>query len=64
MNDRYLTVAEVADLLQLSQSHLFAQVREGRLPAIRLGRSIRFDPESLQNWLREQTIQPCPKGLR
>jgi putative molybdopterin biosynthesis protein len=57
MPQKYLTVNEVADLLQMSKSHLFTQVRQGKIPAIRLGRAIRFDPEVLQAWLQGQTIQ-------
>ena len=57
MPDKYLTVSEGSELLQLSKGHVFAQVRQGRLPAIRLGRAIRFDPEVLRDWLGDHSTR-------
>ena len=42
---RFLTVAEVADLMRVSKMTVYRLVHAGELPAIRFGRSFRV-PES------------------
>jgi excisionase family DNA binding protein len=42
---RFLTVAEVADLMRVSRMTVYRLVHSGELPAIRFGRSFRV-PES------------------
>ena len=46
LNDvRFLTVAEVADMMRVSKMTVYRLVHSGELPAIRFGRSFRV-PES------------------
>lgn len=45
--DRWLTVAEVADLLQLSRKTVLAAIHRGQLPAVRLGRHWRVSSRQL-----------------
>jgi len=42
---RFLTVAEVADMMRVSKMTVYRMVHSGELPAIRFGRSFRV-PES------------------
>jgi excisionase family DNA binding protein len=42
---RFLTVAEVADMMRVSKMTVYRLVHSGELPAIRFGRSFRV-PES------------------
>ena len=42
---RFLTVAEVADMMRVSRMTVYRLVHSGELPAIRFGRSFRV-PES------------------
>jgi excisionase family DNA binding protein len=42
---RFLTVAEVADMMRVSKMTVYRHVHSGELPAIRFGRSFRV-PES------------------
>ncbi|MBI5159860.1 MAG: helix-turn-helix domain-containing protein [Micrococcales bacterium] len=42
---RFLTVAEVADLMRVSSMTVYRMVHSGDLPAVRFGRSYRI-PES------------------
>jgi excisionase family DNA binding protein len=42
---RFLTVAEVADMMRVSKMTVYRMVHAGELPAIRFGRSFRV-PES------------------
>ena len=42
----------LAGYLGLSRKSIYARVKSGTLPAIRLGGSIRFDPATTAKWLR------------
>ena len=39
---QFLTVTEVASILRVSESHVYGQVRKGFIPAVRIGRTLRF----------------------
>ncbi len=43
-----LTAAEVAALLHVSERHVFECARDGRLPCVRLGRSVRFSRQRIE----------------
>jgi excisionase family DNA binding protein len=54
-----MTVDEVAALLRLNRKTVYDAVREGALPALRLGRSIRLSRDEVQRWLASaQTKKP------
>jgi excisionase family DNA binding protein len=45
-------------LLGVPYTWLLAQARAGNIPHHRLGHYVRFDPDDLQTWLREERIEP------
>ncbi len=49
--DRLLTIAELADLLQLSERTIRRMVAAQRIPCLRVGRQIRFLPSDLLRWV-------------
>lgn len=49
-----LTVPEAAAFLKVSTWTVRELVRTGRLPCYRVGGQLRFDPEKIRRWLREQ----------
>jgi len=51
---KVLTVKEAADQLKVKPQWVYAMLREGGLPFIRLGRQIRIDEDSLEKWLVER----------
>ena len=53
-----LTIPQVSAYLGVCRSHVYKLIAEG-LPIIRLGRLVRINELSLQQWLkdREQTMQ-------
>ena len=51
---RLLTAHEVAKMWQVHPEWIYDQVSAGKLPAIRLGRNIRFREGDLEAYLREQ----------
>jgi excisionase family DNA binding protein len=49
--------AEAASgMLGVPYTWLLAQAREGRIPHHRLGHYVRFDPDDLKEWLKENKI--------
>jgi len=46
-----LTVTQVAQLMQIPTSSVYALVRRNRLPYCRIGKHIRFDPALLAAWI-------------
>lgn len=52
---KYLTVDELADLLQINKSTIYRLLREGKLPGFRIGSDWRFSVEVVNRWLRGQT---------
>jgi excisionase family DNA binding protein len=51
-SDRLWTVQEAARFLAVSESWVYTATRTGVLPAIRLGRVVRFDQAALRAWVR------------
>jgi excisionase family DNA binding protein len=50
---RLLTADEVADILGMGRDWVYAEVRAGRLPHVKLGRYVRFREASITAWLAE-----------
>ncbi len=47
-----MTVSEVADYLRLNPQTVYRKAKAGELPALRIGRAIRFHRAELEQWLR------------
>jgi excisionase family DNA binding protein len=48
--ESWLTIKEVAPIVKMSEQALYAAIREGQFPAIRIGRRIRISPDALREW--------------
>ncbi len=49
--ERLLLASEGAAILRVTIPRFYQLVRDGVVPAIRVGRQIRVDPQKLQDWL-------------
>ena len=62
-----LTSAEVCELINLHPVTLRDWSKGGRIPAYRMGREYRYDPDAIADWLQEREIcprlEPCQKRL-
>jgi excisionase family DNA binding protein len=47
-----LTASEVAQILRIPRLAVYRLIREGRLPAVRIGRLVRIPHDALQEWIR------------
>lgn len=54
-NKKVLKIEEAAEYLQLTVSRLRYEVFIKRIPHIKLGRSIRFTKDQLDNWLESNS---------
>jgi excisionase family DNA binding protein len=62
---RLLTADDVAAILDVPRSLVYALVRRGELPAIRVGeRYVRFRAEAIERWIegREASAVVIPRG--
>lgn len=57
-----LTADDVAGRLGVPKSWVYAQVRAGGVPHVRLGRYVRFRPEAIDEWLAAIEREARPSG--
>lgn len=53
-----LRVADVAHLLQVSESAVYTLIASGELPSLRVGRSVRVPRAALEEWITERSVTP------
>lgn len=58
--ERLVDAAAAGELLGVPRSWVLAQARAGRIPHVRLGRYVRFEPEELRAWWRSRRRGPRP----
>ena len=62
-----LTVHEAAQFLRVSVSWVYEHVRpeaEDRLPVVKLGKYLRFDPRDLRTYIEAKRDAPVPRRRR
>jgi excisionase family DNA binding protein len=57
---RLIDAKAAGELLGVPHTWLLAQAREGWIPHQRLGHYVRFNPDDLQDWLKETRSMPHP----
>ena len=50
------TAEELAEVLSLSRKHIYKMAKKGRMPSLRIGGAIRFDPHATAAWLESKAI--------
>jgi excisionase family DNA binding protein len=59
-----LSIEEIAEHLGVSTRHIRRLVSERRIPYIKWGHLLRFDPDEVSAWLDERRIAPTIYGRR
>lgn len=54
-----LTVKELAELLRVSTAMVYRLVRQGDIEAIRIGRLVRFRPDTYLRLIEDSSTHPC-----
>jgi excisionase family DNA binding protein len=63
MNEKWLTVKEVAEYLQLSPDQIYRLAQQGKIPASKVGARWRFKRENIDHWMEEQRVSTqAPAG--
>lgn len=55
MSKKLLTVKEITAILSISRTKVYALIKSGELPFIRIGRCIRIPNNLFEDWLANQT---------
>lgn len=45
---------QLSDILAISRKHIYKLAKSGRIPCLRMGGAIRFDPEATAQWLEKR----------
>jgi excisionase family DNA binding protein len=56
------TCHEAAAALSISLRTLWTLTAEGRIPCVRIGRSVRYDPRDIRSWIESQKTATLPTG--
>ena len=59
-----LDTDDVAKVLRVTPRHVRRLVAERRIPFVKAGRFVRFDPGELDIWLDEQRVDVVRRGSR
>jgi excisionase family DNA binding protein len=57
---KLLTMDELAERLGVTHRHVRRLVAEKRVPYLKVGRFIRFDPAQIAAWLERSRVSPLP----
>ncbi len=57
-----MTLEEAAQALRVTKRTMFALIKEQGLPASRVGKGWRGDPEALRCWISTRDAQPAGAG--
>jgi len=55
MLDKWLTLEEVAEYLQVSKEKIYKLCQRGKMPASKLGSQWRFKKDKIDEWMEKQT---------
>lgn len=62
MTDKWLTIEQIADYLQVSREKLYRLCQKGKMPASKVGGQWRFDLKEVDAWVRKQRPKYIKKG--
>lgn len=54
MTDKWLTIEQIAEYLQVSTEKLYKLCQKGKMPASKVGGQWRFDIKEVDQWVRKQ----------
>jgi len=61
MAKRLLTVSEVSAYLGISRDTVYTQVSQRKIPFVKIGRLLKFDPKAIDDWIAQKTVMPTSR---
>jgi len=58
---RLFSIPEVARFLGIAETTLYTMVSQHRVPFVKVGRRVLFDPVELDKWIKHNTKMPMPE---
>jgi len=55
--DKWLTLEQIAEYLQMSTSSIYKMAQVGKIPAYKIGRQWRFRREEIDKWVEKQKVK-------
>ena len=56
MQERWMTLQQVAEYLQLSKDQIYRLAQTGRMPASKVGNRWRFRRERIDSWIEDMAV--------
>ena len=60
---KFMTVEEVANYLRVTEKTIYRLLRQGKIPATKVGNQWRFDTNSIDEWLQRNSVPMKVKRL-
>ena len=51
-----MTVEEVADYLRVTEKTIYRLLKQGKIPAVKVGRQWRFEKAKIDEWLHQSSV--------
>ena len=64
IQDRWMTLQEVAEYLQLSKDLIYRLAQSGDIPASKVGSRWRFRRERIDRWMEDKAVDTDTRGNR
>ncbi len=53
--NRLMTIKEVADYLRLSKVTVYKMTRQGKIPALKIGKQWRYNKSEIDSWVQQKS---------
>jgi len=60
--DKWLTLEQIAEYLQMSTSSIYKMAQAGKIPAYKVGRQWRFKKEEIDQWVEKNKFRKVKDG--
>ncbi len=57
MNKLLINVKQLSESTGLSVFTLYSWINQKRIPYVKVGRLVRFDPKRIEKWIEEKTVE-------
>ena len=58
---RLISIQETSDYTGVPVNTLYKWVGQRKIPHVKMGRLVKFDPVKLDEWIKLQTVMPMPE---